>query len=274
MKGYSQKTNFYLESEADPAFARRAKIILNNLKIKPNDRVLDVGCGRGFYLRSVKEIEPMADIYGVDLNDKYLAKAKKTVNGLNIKIIKGDILNLPFKNNFFNKVIASEILEHVDNDERAILEIHRVLKPGGSVLITVPNKDYPFFWDPLNWTLEKFLDIHIPSNIWWLAGIWADHIRLYSEGELTIKLRKAGFKIKKLVKTTYYCFPFSHFILYGIGKNIVELGLMKNFDRFSTRTGKSLINKLILWPFRLIDSLNEGKNFKTSSVNIIVKAVK
>lgn len=263
----------FLKAEPDPAFARRAGIILENLELKKGDRVIDIGCGRGFYVNLLSNLNLSLEVFGIDLNEKYLKAAKKGLKRKKVLLKKGNALKLPFETNCFDKVIASEILEHIDKDIMAVEEIYRVLKPGGIALISVPNKNYPFLWDPLNWVLERLFDKHIPSDIWWLAGIWADHVRLYEENELKTKLKKAGFKIEKCWLATHYCFPFSHFLLYGIGKNLVEKGLFKNFNRFHNHDNQSLFNKILLWPVRKIDFLNERDDFPTS-VNLIYKVIK
>lgn len=274
MKNYSV-INRYLEKEPDPAFARRAGIVFKIFYGFNKDlRVLDCGCGRGFYLKVLSEAFPKFRLYGTDLNKTYLEKANNNINNSKVKLKIGNIENLPYKNSFFDVVIASEILEHVDNDSKAIREIFRVLKRGGKAIITVPNKNYPFLWDPLNWVLERFFKTHIPSNIWWLAGIWADHKRLYNESELGKKIQKCGFNILNTWKTTHYCLPFSHFLFYGIGKNLVELGFFQDFNRFSKKNIRSSINTVVLFPVRFIDKFNDISVLKNSSVNIIFKIEK
>lgn len=262
----------FLKAEPDPAFARRAKIILSGLELKKRDKIVDIGCGRGFYVNLLSQLNLDLEVFGLDLNEKYLEVAK-SLKGKRFYLKKGSALNLPFKANSFDKAIASEILEHLGNDQKAISEIYRVLKPGGIALISVPNKNYPFLWDPLNWILEKFFSKHVPANIWWLAGIWADHVRLYEESELKTKLKKAGFKVEKCWHSTHYCFPFSHFLLYGIGKNLVEKGLLKSFNRFSNNGRQSLLSKALLWPVKMIDQLNKRDDY-LSSVNLIMKVRK
>ncbi|RJR25944.1 class I SAM-dependent methyltransferase [Candidatus Microgenomates bacterium] len=263
----------FLKTEPDPAFARRAEIIIENLELKKGDKVIDIGCGRGFYINFLSQLNLGLEIFGIDQNEKYLKVAKKNLGGKKVFLNRGNALNLPFKANFFDKVIASEILEHINDDVKALEEMYRVLKPGGIILISVPNQNYPFFWDPLNWTLERVFRKHIPSHLWWLAGIWADHVRLYKERELKEKLKKAGFRIKGFWCATHFCFPFSHFILYGIGKNLVEKGLLKDFNRFYRDDNQSFFNKILLWPARKIDFLNSKDDYKVS-VNLICKAIK
>lgn len=271
MNSYKELTN-NLKKEADPAFVRRAKIIFKELGLKKGDRVLDVGCGRGFYVNSISCLEGV-EVVGVDLNKEYLNQAKKLIKKNNVQLEVADVTKLPFEDNSFDKVIASEILEHLGDDNLALKEIYRVMKPGAIIIATVPNQNYPFFWDPINWTLEKFLNKHIPSNIWWLAGIWADHDHLYTEDGLKKTFVESGFIIDSLYKTTKYSLPFSHFLLYGIGKNLVEKGVLKSFNRFDSQEPGAL-NNFLLWPIRAIDRLNENRTNFNTSVNLIVKARK
>lgn len=273
MKNYLDKIKKFLDSEIDPAFARRARIIFENLDLGGSEKILEIGCGRGFYLNVLSKASPKLDVTGIDLNEKYLSVAKDFINDNKVKLIKADATKLPFKDKSFDRIIATEILEHIPNDEEVISEINRVLKPGGIVMVTVPNKNYPFFWDPINWVLEKLFNWHLPSNIWWLSGIWADHVRLYDTNELKRKLEQKGFKVEKVWQATHYCFPFSHFLFYGIGKNLVEKGLFPNFNRFSC-SSSSLFSKIILAPIKMIDRFNNFVFDKLSSVNLIVKATK
>ena len=264
-----------LQNEVDPAFKRRAGLIFSKLLRYRSTTILNVGCGRGFYEYAITQILPDARITGIDINNSYLNMAKELGKNNKITFIKASVYNLPFADSSFDTIIASEILEHLNDDELALREIKRVLKKDGKLFITVPNKDYPFFWDPLNYFLEKLFHTHVPSNIWWLAGIWADHARLYDENDLINKVKKTGFKIKGLIRSTHYCFPFAHFLLYGIGKNLVEKGFLKSFNRFEYSKKKSFLSNLSLKLFNCFDLKNENANFKKSSfVNIIVIAGK
>lgn len=263
-----------LDREIDPSFRRRAKIVFNCLNSTERVKILDVGCGRGFYLCALSKMFPSAELFGLDSDDEYLDVARNLLKREGVRLEKGDITKLTFDDSFFDVVIASEVLEHVDNDSRGIEQIHRTLKPGGRLIVTVPNKNYPFLWDPLNWLLEKSIGKHVPSNIWWLAGLWADHERLYSGDEIKEKLTKAGFIVQQIWFTTHYCFPFSHFLLYGIGKNILEKGLLKELNRFNRNTNRSLLMRMVQTPFYYIDKFNKDNMMSRSSVNIVVKAEK
>ena len=273
MKNYSQKIRKILNKEIDPAYVDRAEIILSEMATRK--KVLEIGCGRGFYLKALNEINSEMNITGVDLNEKYLKVAREYINNKKIKITSGDATNLKFENDSFDGVVASEILEHIPDDKKALKEIERILKPGGKVIISVPNKNYPFLWDPLNWTLERLFKTHVSKNIWWLAGIWADQVRLYGEEDLVKKIKNSGLDVKKIWRTTKYCWPFSHFLFYGIGKNLVEMGILKNFNRFEKNKEVSGGLKMVKKIINLIDKKN-NREFTTGerTTNLVVLAQK
>jgi SAM-dependent methyltransferase len=152
-------------------------------------------------------------------------------------------------------------MEHLDDDDKALKELRRVLKVGGTLAITVPNKHFPFLWDPLNWLLMHYFNTHINKDRWWLAGIWADHVRLYSVEEIRQKVNKR-LKVVKVETFIHWCWPFTHFLLYGIGKNIVEKLPGTAFNRFDFSKEKPLsrfIAQFVALPSRVLD-----KRWKTS----------
>ena len=175
-----------VRNEADMAYRRRIQTIFEWLDPQAGDRILDGGTGRGFYLKFIRTV-CAASLAGVELEYPILTIAQRALDGLNgITLINGSLYYLPLPPCTFDKAILSEVLEHVPNDARALREVARVLKPGGLIAITVPNANYPFWWDPINRTLETIFHTHIRRG--WLAGIWANHVRLYTPD----KLRAAG----------------------------------------------------------------------------------
>jgi ubiquinone/menaquinone biosynthesis C-methylase UbiE len=241
-----------LKTEIDPVFAERAKIILNEaIKGKPA-RVLDAGCGRGYYIHILSGFDFIKVLEGIDLNARYLSIIKKSNLPKKVKVQKASLFSLSFKDNYFDFVVCSEVLEHVRDDVKALKELHRVLKPNGKLVITVPHSDFPLFWDPVNFLLMHLFNTHVNKNMWWAAGIWADHERLYSENELYKKVSTSGFKVIKTERLIYGCWPFSHFLLYGIGKNIVEKLGVEEFNRFSYKDKP--FSGLLAKIFRLPDS--------------------
>ena len=96
--------------------------------------------------------------------------------------LRGDATRLPFADSSFDRVITSEVLEHIESDTTAISEFARVLKPGGTFAATVPT------WLPekINWMLSD--EYHAPKSI-------GGHVRIYSATELKAKLRSAGLTV-------------------------------------------------------------------------------
>lgn len=257
--------------ELDPAFARRASIIAKELYPSRDGHLLEIGCGRGFYEEYLSQIYPKLNITAIDQKNEYLSVARKKTRSTRVDFQKGNALNLAYKHNSFSAGLATEVLEHLPNDLLALQELYRVIKPGGRVILSVPNKRYPFLWDPINYVLETYFNTHVPKDIWWLAGIWADHERLYTEQELVSICQKAKFQIERVYRSTHFCIPFSHFILYGIGKNIVELGFLPSFYRFSQEEKPSrllLLVKSLIYAFDRYNSESEVLNSPT--VNLIV----
>lgn len=272
MNLYNKKSNEYLSKELDPAFARRASIIARNFESIKNGNILEIGCGRGYYEGFLSYVYPSMTITAIDQNSEYLNIAKRYTQSKRVAFEMGDALSLRYEKNSFNGILASEVLEHLSDDAKALQEMYRVLKPGGIVMITVPNASYPFLWDPLNYVLETVAGTHVSKDIWWLAGIWADHVRLYTKKQLVTVCQSAGFTIESVYFSTHYCIPFSHFLLYGIGKNIVESGLLPDFYRFNQRAKPSSLFRLVRSVLFFRDNLNKDSQPEhQSTVNIIVK---
>lgn len=260
----------FLEYEIDPAFAKRAGLIFSEINKREPKKILDAGCGRGFYLKILSFFPFIKEIHGVDINDNYLKIAKKINLDTRVKIKKASLYNLPYENKYFDLIICSEVLEHLKNDQKALLELKRVVKSQGIIIITIPNKEFPFLWDPINWILMKFFKTHINKKIWWLAGIWADHQRLYDEKSIKNKVVKAGLEIIKIKKLIHWCWPFSHFLLYGVGKNLVEKLDLKSLNRFNIDKEKNFFVKFLAKFFSLPNHLLDKKLPKKSAVNLFL----
>lgn len=99
--------------------------------------VVDVGCGDGYVLYCIDKYKRGGEAFGVDLSFKRLMKTKNHVPS--VKIIQGEIGNLPFSNNCFDVVICSETLEHIEDYTSAIAELVRITKK--LLIVTVPNEE-------------------------------------------------------------------------------------------------------------------------------------
>lgn len=149
---------------------RLIKTLLSSLTIHNGSTVLDVGCGVGSNLHLLNSTG--FRVIGIDSEIYSLFFANKSSG---VPLLNADLLALPFKSNSVGLIIATDILEHVEEDIAGLKEIHRVLKPSGQVIITVPAFQ----------ALRGIQDI---------VGM---HKRRYSKKELTQKIVQGGFTISK-----------------------------------------------------------------------------
>lgn len=272
-----------LSKVGDLGLRRRILTILDYLDIEIGDRILDCGCGEGFYTMIISELFDV-QITAFDVDSELLERASNWIeNREAVRFVKGDIRNgLPFGDNTFDKIICSELLEHLDKDLEALKEIYRVLKPGGIVGLTVPNENYPFLWDPLNWTREHLGLSHFNPKNTILGGVWSlDHKRLYSVGTIRKLSEEVGFQVLSAEALTHYCFPFNYHIL-RLGKLLysglpVPETVRQAMEKFEWKKENQNKNKLglvkaIFSIFKWIDSENDRHSgLNGSSVSISLK---
>lgn len=250
--------------EPDPAFRRRAAWLLAELQAHlPNGgRVLDLGCGMGFYLPLYAQIGLTAT--GVEPDPVPRAAAALKAETLGFAVVDAAAECLPFADASFDAVVLSEVLEHLPNPTLALAEAARVLVPNGLLLVTVPHADYPFAWDPVNWLLEAFRIGPVRRGIF--AGIWANHERLYRPADLCEQIAAAGFTPGLVSRQTRWCLPFTHNIVYGFGRAMLERGLLpRRWTSGGLRGGDRTAPRLppglnpVAWGvgmIRLVDRLN------------------
>ncbi|MBK8137678.1 MAG: class I SAM-dependent methyltransferase [Chloroflexi bacterium] len=215
---------YMTRNEADMAFKKRVETIFEWVDPQENSVILDMPCGRGFYLSMLRYVSK-AKLVGADLDEEVIHKARANVGHLpDVSLIRANIYSLPFPDNTFDAVILSEVLEHIDDDVAGLKEALRVLKPGGVAAVTVPNANYPFWWDPINKTLETLFRTHIQHGPF--AGIWANHVRLYTPEKLRAAALGAGFAVEHERAFTHHSFPFIHNLVYGFGKPLLERGAL------------------------------------------------
>lgn len=157
----------------------------DRLSVNPGDRLLDLGAGQGRH--TFEALRRGALVTAVDLNPDDLNHIEEWVAAMveagdipapaEPVTLKADALNLPFADGHFDRVIASEVLEHIPSDEAAIAELVRVTKPGGMISVTVPRR-WP---EQVCWTLsDQYHEVE------------GGHVRIYRGSELVTKLQAAG----------------------------------------------------------------------------------
>ncbi len=268
-------------NEADMAFKRRVRTIFAWIDPQDGDTILDCACGRGFYLNMFRYVS-RARLVGLELERPIIVKARRNVGHLeDVFLTQGNIYHLPFPDGFFDAVILSEILEHLDDDVAGLREVWRVLKPGGVVAITVPNANYPFWWDPINKTLETLFHTHIRHGP--LAGIWANHVRLYERDQLRAAVLAAGFAVEEERAFTHTSFPFIHNIVYGLGKPLLESGILPESlanaaDRTTFEKNNGSLLNPINWGLALFNFFDRPNRMDEppgrSTVNLCIKGRK
>jgi len=166
--------------------------------LKSNDikqrRILEIGCGRGGFSNYLAHYTDLpSQIMACDYSTSALDIAQRNYANERISWKQEDIMALSFSDHFFDTAISCETIEHVSDPAKAILELYRVLKPGGRLLLTCPNYFNPFgIWCIYRWLIGKpFTEggqpyvnyILMPSVYRWI--------------------KTAGFKVEKFVSTEF-----------------------------------------------------------------------
>jgi len=143
--------------------------MIGEMALPPSASILDVGTSTGTNLRMLMELG-FTNVQGLDLSPE--AQRYCAEKGLgNVQL--GSILDLPFDDRAFDLVLATDVIEHVDEDDVALDELHRVLKPGGRAIITVP----------------AFM------SLWGPQDVASEHRRRYRQRELLARIGAAGLTV-------------------------------------------------------------------------------
>ena len=200
---------------------RRFKLICGSAGTTIRGCVLEDGCGVGEYLVHLKECSAQA--VGLEFEfDRLLVAQKKAA-----ELTCGAAEHLPFPDQSFDMVLSHEVLEHVQDDRKSVREIIRVLKPGGRLLLFVPNRGYPFETHGIYWKGKysfgnKLFINYLPLK--WRNQL-APHVRVYGSRDL-VRLF-SGEKVRILQKT----------ILFGAYDNLIaRFGWLGRLLRFILQT--------------------------------------
>lgn len=219
----------------------------DRLGVKPGDRAIDIGAGAGrhsFELyrrgadvvafdRSAEDMKAVGDMFAA------MELEGQVPEGALARAEVGDALALPYDDETFDVVLISEVLEHVPEDDRAIAEFVRVLKPGGVAAVTVPR-----------WLPEKIC--------WALSDAYHEveggHVRIYKADELAAELTSAGLTVRGREHAHALHSPY-WWLKCAVGVDNDDNSLTKAYHRllvwdlmqgpWLTRTAESLLNPVL-----------------------------
>ncbi len=159
----------------------------NLLGVQDGERILDVGCGHGRHSWEAYKRNGCL-ICALDIEEESLIKTRYVLRLMdeqanskrNWLVIRGDAVNLPFKDAFFDKIICSEVLEHLSDDQQGVREMVRVLKDDGILAVSVPT----YLTETVYWRISKDYYNH-PGG----------HIRKYKSREIFNLLEQSNLHI-------------------------------------------------------------------------------
>ncbi len=131
----SYRDEYFELERTNPWFIARRELVLSLMgDIEKSARILDAGCGTGFLVNTLKKMG-FSNVFGVESSASFLKSEHAIV---------GHCEQMPLKDRMFDLIFCLDVLEHVDNDDRMAIELWRVLKPGGKLIVTVPA--FNFLW--------------------------------------------------------------------------------------------------------------------------------
>jgi 2-polyprenyl-3-methyl-5-hydroxy-6-metoxy-1,4-benzoquinol methylase len=194
-------------------FKARLHILLyflkDRIKLKKENRLLDVGCGTGAVLESLQK---EYDAFGIDMSDKAIEFCK--LQGIS-RVTVSSLDQVPSSDKF-DILTFFDVIEHIEKDEEVLQNAYNLLVAGGNILITVPA--YKFMWSS-----------HDDLNL---------HYRRYTKKQLKEKVEAAGFKVEHITYYNTFLFPLA--LIQRLFSN-----LQKNPDHADLSVPNSFLNNLL-----------------------------
>lgn len=168
---------------------------------KKHARALEVGPGSGLYLPVLADL--FDEVLAIDIEGSYLEAAKSLIEDHpNLSLKVDNILASELPQASFDLILCSEVLEHVVDSKKALSEMHRLLRPGGKLILSTP---------------QRYSSLEVAAKIAFLPGVIdfvrsvyrepileTGHINLMTEGEIIRQLMAAGFQIEERYKSGLY----------------------------------------------------------------------
>lgn len=115
---------------------KRIKKLIETADLKDTDKVIEIGCGAGHILERI----PKGKLFGIDISDIQIKRARKKL-GSRIELAKSPGENTPYEDRYFDKILCSEVIEHVLDPLPLLKEMQRILKDNGILSLSIPNEN-------------------------------------------------------------------------------------------------------------------------------------
>ncbi len=201
---------------------------------------MEIGCGTGFVLKGIDCNFPKIRLVGSEIYAEGLIYAAERIMGS--EFMQMDAREIPFISEF-DGVGAFDLLEHIEEDEAVLQQIHQALKPDGLLMLTVPQHRW----------------------LWSATDANACHVRRYNSQELHNKITRAGFAI---VKSTSFVTSLLPFMLIS---RLFQRKKYKNFDPIGEFRINPILNRIFEW-FLLLELflIRAGISFSVGGSRLIV----
>lgn len=231
----------WAERTQDLLDRERIALKLLSADLRPSASVLDVGCGTGIFLDRLRKLEPGADLHGVDFSHY---QVEHSVNP-SLKLRQANLAEgIPHDGESFDVVYAAEIIEHLHDPDFFLAEIHRVLKPGGVLVLSTPNLCawynrvlFAFGIQPLfvESSTRSTLIGSGPLRRYKKGSTPVGHVRVLNYDAVVDLIQEAGFSIERIEGALFDYLPKPARVLDGLVR--VRPQLASNFVVKAKKTG-------------------------------------
>jgi len=203
--------------------ALKLRYCLDDLR-KIKGSVLEVGCGAGMFALAIKKHLPALSVCGCDIDERAINLAKERETRVDFRF--GDVYKLPYESASFDAVVSFDVLEHLEEPNKALDEVRRVLKAGGLFHLYVPCEG----------------DVYTIYGIFKRLGIipkrkYAGHIQQYEQASLRNLLEEKGFRVQRIRFSSHLLLQlidFSYFLFLSLLRRNVSLTIEGYLDRKDT----------------------------------------
>ena len=175
----------------------KIKKVVELFEVHERGKILDIGCGDGDFSKAIAK-KTGASLYGIDISRDCIKKARS--KGIEAKCVDIDGAILPFEDSLFDAVFCGDTIEHIFDTEKLVSEINRMLKPGGYLVISIPNVTA---WYNRVLTLFGYLPVWIEPTSQKYRGTpfvkeGCGHVRAFNKRTLKHFLHDRGFIVEKM----------------------------------------------------------------------------